>query len=55
MEDIGAQLEGHLRGHWRFGYFLQAEVAAEALLVEGEGFAAMAAEVEVGDDLCVHG
>jgi hypothetical protein len=55
VEDIGAQLGGHLRGHWRFGYFLQAEVTAEALLVEGEGFAAMAVEVQVGDDLCMHG
>jgi hypothetical protein len=55
VEDIGAQFGGHLCGHWRFGYFLEAEVAAEAFLVEGKGFAAMAVEVQVGDDLCMHG
>lgn len=55
VEDIGAQLGRQLGGHWRFRYFLQAEVAAEALLVEGEGFTAMAVEVQVGDDLCMHG
>jgi hypothetical protein len=55
VEDIGAHLGGHLRGHRGLGHFLEAEVAAEALLVKGEGFAAKAVEVEVGDDLRVHG
>jgi hypothetical protein len=55
VEDIGSHFGGHLRGHWGFGYFLEAEVAAEALLVEGEGFTAMAVEIQVGDDLCMHG
>ena len=55
MKDIGAGFGRHFCGHWRFGNFLEAELTAETLLVKGEGFTAVAVEVEIGDDLCVHG
>ena len=48
MEDEGAFFGGHFCGHRRFGDFLELEVAFEAFLIEGERFAALAIEIQVG-------
>jgi len=52
VEDIRACLRRHLSGHRRFGDFLEVEVAVQAFLVEGQGFTALAVEIQVGIHLC---
>jgi hypothetical protein len=48
MQDEGTFFRGHFGSHGRFADLLELEVAFEALLVEGERFAALPIEIQVG-------
>ena len=54
MKNERAFFGGHFGGHRRFPNLLELEVAIEAFLIEGECFAALAIEIQVGIQLC-HG
>jgi hypothetical protein len=48
MQDVGAFPGGHPGCHGGFGNFLQAEFAVEAFPIKGQGFTALAVEIQVG-------
>jgi len=48
MEDIGSCLGWHLGCHRRFGDFLEVEISAEAFFIKGQGFTALAVEIQIG-------
>ena len=48
MQDVGALFGRHAGCHGGFGNFLQAELSVQAFLIKGEGFAAVAVEIQVG-------